>query len=518
MTSYPRRVIVVIPWLISACGITIPGGLPIGSDEPGVGITAGSGATGGVAGAGAGAAGRGGAAGSVLPPAGTGGVTPVAGSGGMVAGTGGRGGSEDRDGDGFSARSDCNDLNPGVHPRAPDDCCDNQDMDCDGTDAPAGSVCSCDRPMPSRDRDRDGWTPLDGDCNDHDASFFPGNPKEGCCDGLDSDCDGRDDPQNADCDCASDFDGDGWFAGPFGGKRDCNDSNPNIHPGAIEVCGDALDNDCDGVSDDPNGCFRDDLDGDGYPVLLDCNDLNASVHPGALEWCFNGIDEDCDGLSDMQDGDCYEDNDGDGYPQGSDCNDYDASTFPGAYEPCYDGIDSNCDGRSDHEDFACRGVLQDADGDGYTQDFDCNDWDASIYPGGPEFCGDGIDNDCDGVVDRGCSEQDWDRDGYPNGKDCNDSNSDVFPGSPYERCCDGIDSDCDGTDGTPGAVCSCMSLGDTDGDGFGTVFTEPGQADCNDQDPKIFPGAPEQCGDGRDNDCDGRVDTDDRDCLLIIID
>ena len=39
---------------------------------------------------------------------------------------------------------------------------------------------------------------------------------------------------------------------------------------------------------------------------------------------------------------------------------------------------------------------QDADGDGYTDDVDCDDANAEVYPGAPEVCGDGIVNDCGG--------------------------------------------------------------------------------------------------------------------------
>ena len=47
-----------------------------------------------------------------------------------------------------------------------------------------------------------------------------------------------------------DQDHDGYYAGSqCTGVRDCNDANPQIHPGATEVC-DKLDNDCNGVIDD----------------------------------------------------------------------------------------------------------------------------------------------------------------------------------------------------------------------------------------------------------------------------
>jgi len=41
-----------------------------------------------------------------------------------------------------------------------------------------------------------------------------------------------------------------------------------------------------------------DVDGDGVPACLDCDDDNPAVLPGAIEVC-NGIDDDCDGIIDL---------------------------------------------------------------------------------------------------------------------------------------------------------------------------------------------------------------------------
>ena len=120
--------------------------------------------------------------------------------------------------------------------------------------------------------------------------------------------------------------------------------------------------------------------------------MAGGAPPTPSEDCSNGLDDDGDNLVDCNDPDCQVDADGDGWTTcDGDCNDGDASVYPGATEVC-DGVDNDCNGQID-EGF-------DNDNDGWTTcDGDCDDTDASINPGAPEDCDDGLDNDCDGTVD-----------------------------------------------------------------------------------------------------------------------
>jgi len=132
------------------------------------------------------------------------------------------------------------------------------------------------------DYDGDGTVDAD-DCDPQDSSIYPGAHDE-CHDGVDSDCDGLDCPEDQDNDSFTHEEG------------DCDDNDPEIYPGAEDEHGDTIDSNCDGI----DGV---DEDGDEYPGnadessgLLDCDDSDPDVNPGVEETCGNGVDDNCDGL------------------------------------------------------------------------------------------------------------------------------------------------------------------------------------------------------------------------------
>jgi hypothetical protein len=93
--------------------------------------------------------------------------------------------------------------------------------------------------------------------------------------------------------------------------------------------------------------------------------------------------------------------------------------------------------------------------------------------------------------------RDTDGDGYTgNQGDCKDDDPSIYPMAP--ELCDGKDHDCDG---------KVDDICDSDKDGFAIEADGPlPGGDCNDQDPLVNPGAAEYPGDGVDNDCNGKTD------------
>jgi hypothetical protein len=312
-----------------------------------------------------------------------------------------------------------------------------------------------------------------------------------------------------------------------------------------------------------------DVDRDGFKIPADCNDRDPDIHPGAQEEC-DGIDNDCDTVTDIDasSGVFWADEDADGYggtagdyscqegdgfvEDTSDCDDHDADVHPDAPETC-NSRDDDCDGDRDED----AGVVwyQDGDGDGwgvesetvtsclaptgYVDDAgDCDDGNDRVNPGANEVCGDGIDNDCDELIDAKDTEVDlvtWYRDedgdgwgtdkttvkdcsapfGYVTvGGDCDDVVPAINPEAPEE--CDGEDNDCDRLTDEDDALDATLWYYDGDNDGYGvpgkttTACNEPASYapnddDCDDAAFVSHPGATEIC-DDEDNDCDLSID------------
>jgi uncharacterized protein (TIGR02145 family) len=96
-------------------------------------------------------------------------------------------------------------------------------------------------------------------------------------------------------DFVADADKDGYTAvgACTGNANDCNDNDPAINPGAVEVC-DGIDNNCNGQVDEGF-----DVDGDGYTTCEgDCDDNDPNIYPGAEEVCGDNKDNNCDGAVD----------------------------------------------------------------------------------------------------------------------------------------------------------------------------------------------------------------------------
>ena len=459
---------------------------------------------------------------------------------------------------------DCDDGNPAVNPGALERCETKEvDDDCDGfteeddaTDAatwyadvdgdnygdPLGTtVKACKAPA--------GYSGDTTDCDDQRGSVNPG-ADETCATTLDDDCDGDTNDLNA-LACTEFYaDGDGDNYGEGSAKcrceakntytalvdGDCDDSDADTNPDALETCSTPYDDDCDEDDNDEGaiGCedfYRDD-DGDGYGDKADsrctcddgganawlskkgdCNDADAAISPDADELCTpdgdTPVDEDCDGETDEGDAvdalTWYADVDGDGYgdasapiaaceqpsdavSDASDCDDNRVNVNPGATEDCSTTYDDNCDSdTNDLEATGCSDFYADADGDGYG----------------------------DGAAQCTCEPSTTHTvllDG-----DCDETKTTVNPGAS-ETCATAYDDNCDGDENDQGATACSDFWADTDGDGYGTgtslclcveegLYEATADGDCDEGDSDINPGAAEECTQGADTPVDENCDS-----------
>jgi len=428
---------------------------------------------------------------------------------------------------------DCNDSDSSIHPGAEDYCDNFIDEDCSGADLPCPEDCI--------DEDEDGYdicSPGDfgddgelRDCNDFDDEVYPGHVE--ACNGYDDNCNFIEDE-----DCDNDNDGycncfqtfspgsscgnthtDDWDT--FLSTCDCDDDNDLVNPAADEIC-DNLNSNCSNFnpflptdpSDIDEGC---DEDGDGYcsciygsgvgydpdagiicgstdssnfDLTCDCNDASDIAYPSLEETgleCFDEVDNDCNGAIDDED--------------------------PGCNLPCFDDDDGGVGDGFDTCDSSNPNRLDEND------EIDCDDTNSLINPGMAEFC-DGFDNNCVDGIDEGCSCTNGDTldCGVTDVGECTTDEQlcsggtwgicpAVFP-EPNEDCGTPGDQDCDGFDDASDEECfpDCFN---EDGDGFDTCHNdnpkrldEEDQDDCDDGDAEIYPGRPEICDDGEDQDCD----------------
>ncbi|MFH2007115.1 MAG: putative metal-binding motif-containing protein, partial [bacterium] len=367
------------------------------------------------------------------------------------------------------------------------------------------------------------------------------------CDGVDNNCDGDTDEENAIGCTVYYLDVDNDTYGVSGNSRclcqpdtqthhtatvdgDCNDSRQMVNPGMVEQCATSDDDDCDGDTNDEGafGCttFFRDSDHDTYGVSSDtacfcvavgdytattggdCDDVNASANPGQIEDCLTQYDDNCNASTNDQNAlnctDYYVDMDQDNYGQTflsqclctgqgnytaslpNDCNDNNANVNPAVPEDCSTGFDDNCNQDTNEQNaLNCTDYYFDADNDGHglTNDYQCR---------------------CAPLGNYRATV----------GGDCNDGNPSVNP-SALETCATVFDDNCDGdVNDLNASGCNIYYL-DQDGDTYGVAgnsqcrcdpqgnYQASVTGDCNDNNPQVHPAMSETCDTAFDDNCDG---------------
>jgi hypothetical protein len=420
----------------------------------------------------------------------------------------------DDDNDLVPDAEDCSPKNSAVHPGA-EEVCDGLDNDCDYTVDEGYVDSDFDGYKDCVDEDDDNDGSVDGlDCGPLDPAVHPGAPE--LCDGADNDCDGQTDEESPDtdqdgtADCVDDdIDGDDIANDIDNCPTIVNDGQEDFdNDGLGDACD--LDSDGDGIPDATDNCPElknplqqdqdeddlgdacdDDLDGDGF----DNGDDNCPLVNN------DQTDTDNDGIGDA----CEDDTDGDGSPDAQDCEPEQAAIFPGAEELC-DGLDNNCntlidEGFADSDADSLKDCIDTDDDNDLTHDEkDCAPTNPAIHPGAAEVCN-GLDDDCNGKEDDelgtttcGKGQCAHTVDNCTNGQP---TQCDPFEGVAYESC-DGVDNDCNGLVDEGLGFVTCGK-----GECFHTVAScqEGVPVECN----PLEGATPELC-DGADNDCDGKVD------------